>query len=675
MTATFLPLGLAAAIGALCGVYRFLPPSISFLISILCIVLYLSFYSFKFNSDRLRLFILCLTVTATWCTWVSQRTVRPVTPTIVTEVFADCELLDEPRYLEHGYSFRVKLLLPETPYCLRAYSLREPVGLVPGDRMRVIGTIKPFQTPLYGGEQAQNIQAAVTGTQAKLTIKQILRTEKTVPEWKRRFFEARNDINFWVKTQIAKYLTGDSGILAESLLLGNYQQLDDEILIDFRRTGLVHLLALSGLQLMMIWGMFEGLGSILRLPIKYRLAFILLGVLCYRMLLPAMASVDRAFVMALWFIGSRFAGVKLSGWQAWGGALFMLSIMTPSDVASPGFQLSFAAVAGLLLVLPMQQKLIEIDPEKNNPFRKVWHWVLIGSLTSLAAITASAPILVYHFGYLSYTGLLLNLPAVPLSAVILFGTILLCCVSWIPLFATIVGLGTERCGDFLIWLAQFPGSAWGVGSDRFYWIGLISVGLFLWMIAWTKNRRWMRYAGWSMMIVAVIGLLVSNRFVSDNQQQLLSTVYCDGSEAVYVATDDDAAIRFQRSWNRVFGNRPLIILLLSSNPEQNAAMVPGVSIVKAGDAVSSDPQALTTTILWHTVARECNEMQSRGWGYLTDRSGVHHPYLDHLSQETLERLGWTWIVPVGKRDLLQPTDFTANAKWLVDRWNQADETH
>lgn len=194
----------------------------------------------------------------------------------------------------------------------------------------------------------------------------------------------------------------ESAQVSAALIFGERDLYDPEILETYERIGIVHLLAISGLQVSLLSGMvyFGGI----RLGItKEKMQNALLIVLpVYGILTGASPSVMRAVVMTmLVLISLKFGSrTKLLPIDAVSLTLMLFLLLAPFSLYSPGFQLSFA-VSFCLILSP------SIMPGGGRP-------VILMLTTTFIAQLASMPILLFHFYEISVISLLANLLFVPL---------------------------------------------------------------------------------------------------------------------------------------------------------------------------------------------------------------------------------------------------------------------
>ncbi|WP_276480287.1 ComEC/Rec2 family competence protein [Paraflavitalea pollutisoli] len=235
--------------------------------------------------------------------------------------------------------------------------------------------------------------------------------------------------------------------LAEALLIGYKNDLDKPLLQSYINTGLVHIIAISGMHLGLIYALLLFFGS--RLPSSWQRwavpGAILVILWCFVLLTGASPSALRSAIMfSTLLIGSRLP-IHQSPTNALAVSAFLLLWYDPWLCFDVGFQLSYAAVLSILLFLRPITGLL--DPT-NKYLRQVWQLIAL----TLAAQILTLPISLYHFHQFPNLFLIANLVAVPLSGVILVGEVILCCVAWLPDLASWLGW---LLSQMIAWLNRF----------------------------------------------------------------------------------------------------------------------------------------------------------------------------------------------------------------------------
>ena len=136
------------------------------------------------------------------------------------------------------------------------------------------------------------------------------------------------------------------------LVLGQDEAIAEDVRADFERAGLAHLLAVSGENVLLLCTLVFALGMVYDLPLRARLAAAMVLVAIYVPLAGGGPSIQRAGVMGVAGLVAALAGRPGSRWYALGLAAAVTLAFNPHAAGEPGLQLSFAAVAGLLALVP-----------------------------------------------------------------------------------------------------------------------------------------------------------------------------------------------------------------------------------------------------------------------------------------------------------------------------------
>ncbi len=219
----------------------------------------------------------------------------------------------------------------------------------------------------------------------------------------------------WVGFMSSKANGSPAKSLMLAMAMGEKSMLPKEIKNWFAQAGLSHVLAVSGLHAGLIFGLFIWL--LKPLPnhkLTYRiLRFVLLSLAlwAYAWLTGFSASVTRVCLMMNLYAMAGLGRRKVDTLHSLGlAALFMIAI-DYTYLSLPGFQLSFLAVAGILIWVPkLESKRPKVIPK----------WLWSGMSATLAAQLFTTPLALYHFGSFPWLFLLNNLVGIPLGALTLY---------------------------------------------------------------------------------------------------------------------------------------------------------------------------------------------------------------------------------------------------------------
>ncbi len=235
---------------------------------------------------------------------------------------------------------------------------------------------------------------------------------------------------------VAHVLPGPERGLVRAMVLGDRQAVDDDTADAFRAAGTYHVLAISGAQVAFLAGLLTVVLKRLGCPRLPGAMALSIALLFYAELVGGDVPVARATAMAVVVLGGRALDMKADVVNLLALAALALMAHRPSAVCDAGFQLSFAATLGIVVLAP---RLLERWPR--------WPLRLEAAVAaSLAAQVVLLPLLILHFHRLSPAALLLNLAAVPLSAAVLVAGLL------VPMAAVLVPPLAPLAGD-AAWIA------------------------------------------------------------------------------------------------------------------------------------------------------------------------------------------------------------------------------
>ncbi len=297
-----------------------------------------------------------------------------------------------------------------------------------------------------------------------------------------------------LRSAIEEVYDPESVPLLCTLLLGERDQMPEDLRDSFRRAGLAHVLAISGLHISCLAWALDRLLRALRCPGK--VSFVLVGLLmvCYAGLVGFPASVVRAVLMFLFAGMARLFGRPSDGLNGLSAAMIVILLLRPLDVSNPSFILSFSSVAGILLLTrPLSGA--------GQAFLGKGRWLAQKYLqrplaASLAAQLGALPATACLFGALPTYSVLANLPVLPAITLLLpIAMVSLVLGLFFPAAAwplsRLVQLLLNGLTGFAEWIAQLPGAM----VDTPIWpVGLILLYAALCLTATTISaaRYWIR---------------------------------------------------------------------------------------------------------------------------------------------------------------------------------------
>jgi len=309
----------------------------------------------------------------------------------------------------------------------------------------------------------------------------------------------------------------EAGLL-KATVLGDRSGLSQEMNQAFLNSGTYHILAISGLNVSILAGALFGLFRLLRASPRLAAFASALLVTLYAALAGGSASVVRAAVMADTYLLAVILDRRGDLLNTLALSALALLWWNPRFLFDVGFQLTYLATLGIILVLPRCELLLARIP---RPIR----WALESVVITLAATVMTLPVLASAFNRVAPVGVLANLPIVPLSGLITgLGTaasaLLLVTPAGLPWLNQVNGWLV----DLLFWTAQ-RFAAWPWSTLRVYtptpgmllaYYGIVAAWVLgkspirLWSTAPSQagRGRWSRWLAPSCALLLVIQVLL-----------------------------------------------------------------------------------------------------------------------------------------------------------------------
>jgi len=276
----------------------------------------------------------------------------------------------------------------------------------------------------------------------------------------------------------------DQLAIAEALLIGYMQDLDKDLVQAYSNTGVVHIIAISGMHLALIYVMlvciFNKMPFIRKSKI-IKVIFILSCLWLFSLLTGGAASILRSAVMfSCIVIGENF-GRKTSIYNSLAASAFILLCYNPYFLWDVGFQLSYLAVLGIVI---FQKPIYHLLYIKNKWVNKLWALVSV----SLAAQIFTFPVCIYYFHQFPTLFLFTNIIMVPLSSLILFVEIFLIALAWMPFVGSLIGKLTWwlvwLMNKIILWFNDLPFALWdrisaSVASTLILYAFIVCAGYWL----------------------------------------------------------------------------------------------------------------------------------------------------------------------------------------------------
>lgn len=216
------------------------------------------------------------------------------------------------------------------------------------------------------------------------------------------------------------------GNIIAALLLGARRLLEEDTLENFQKTGLLHLLAISGTHVSIVaWLVYQALLRFL-FPFQFCHASVIILCFLYAMLTDMQAPVVRSVIMISVHIFATLIGRKAFAINSLSLSAMIILWFNPLDLMQPGFSLSFCACLAIFkLYLPISSSYKETSSQEKKLYFSFFHYLKEANLVSWIAWIGTAPLLAYYFYQINPFGAVFTVILMPMVTMILALSILL----------------------------------------------------------------------------------------------------------------------------------------------------------------------------------------------------------------------------------------------------------
>jgi competence protein ComEC len=374
-----------------------------------------------------------------------------VTAQITTDPQLTVKRVSGRNFLPPSYSFMASLQILESAQS--KFAMRIPVRIITSDKS--ITKLLPGQR--ISGEVAV-LKSKESRVAALLINRGTFKVISSPSKWSNSLGKIRRGLR-------AASGTGDGASLIPGMVLGDTSLQSDEFRNNMRRSGLTHLVAVSGANFAIVSAFVLWCMQFLFRSMRFRIIATAIALICFIALVRPSPSVLRAAAMAAVLLIAYGTKRGVDSLPALGFAIALVVVGDPWQARDPGFALSVLATAGLLLFAPRVVALFERALPK----------ILAQAMAPpIAAMVFCAPVIVALSGYLSPMSLLANLFAAPAVAPI----------TIIGFIAALVSPFAPALSTFLIWFIK-PFAIWvawiaeWAASYRVLIIGKGSIGFLI----------------------------------------------------------------------------------------------------------------------------------------------------------------------------------------------------
>lgn len=541
------------------------------------------------------------------------------------------------------------------PHLVRITTSAKDVPVRTGEAVTVRATLTPPPEPIEPGgfdfaRQAWFKSLGATG----YATGHITPADAPPPPLDLRIWGAIDALRASVSDRVSAVLPGETGAIAVALITGIRGGIPQEVTEAMRDAGLAHVLAISGLHMMIMAGtvfwlarallaLFPSLA--LRFPIKkWAAAVALLAATFYLALSGASVPTVRAWIMmSIFLIAVMLDRPAITMRNVALAALAILAV-APESLFDPSFEMSFAAVIALVAIYEWLASRKRLHMPEASPTWRGLRWggaLILGvGLTTLIAGTAVAPFAVYHFHRMTHFGLVANLIAAPLVSVLIMPMALLALIAMpfgleaVPLYA--MGYGIEIMVGAADWVASWPGAVSILPRISGTALALIVLG-GLWLCLW---RRPMRALG---LVIAAAGIALAP--AAHRPDVLIdregATAALRGTHGDLIFPPATAATYSVENW------------LLADGDDRDASTLPDneafrcdplgcigrvkgktVALIREGGALEEDCRVADIVIVPFSIGQRCRAARVIVDRRILKEKGAHALYIEGLSIRT-----------------------------------------
>jgi competence protein ComEC len=391
-----------------------------------------------------------------------------------------------------------------------------------GDTVEIVGRLQTPRGPANPGEF--DTAAALRDRRIRAQI-QVRKTAEAVNrigegwQWSPAGWLAV--LRDWGQRTLTQAIPGERGGIAVALLLGDGSSMTQEDWDQYKRTGVIHALAISGYHLVILAAFLNLVLRFVPLRRRYAAVGIAAFLLVYALLAGGRPPILRAAVMVCAVTGSLVLRRPSMPANTLALAWLVVGMLNPSDLFEPGCQLSFLAVAVLYFGIRRWSQG-NADPHvqpsavkqwlfpSNDPMRRLigesrpaWQRIVLGilrrlALAYLAALMiwlTAAPLVAAHYHLVAPVGILIGPITVFFTSIALIAGFLLLLFTPIcgPLAsgcAWVTSTSLGACDGLVRFADSLPGSHWYVGDIPRWWLGAFYLVLFGILLVEPLRRGW-----------------------------------------------------------------------------------------------------------------------------------------------------------------------------------------
>ncbi len=302
-----------------------------------------------------------------------------------------------------------------------------------------------------------------------------------------------------------------SGVI-KALLTGNQNYVNKNILIQYRNSGVLHSLSASGLHV----AVFAAIPSFLLIPLLRKniaMSVSLFTVLLYLYITDIPIPLIRAVIMFGLFYLQSLLFRKRNVFNYLMLTCSIILIFSPWEIFSPGFQLSFAATAGILIFYKQYKYSLRSLPDKIS-----------GSIAvTMSAQIMTIPIVLFHMNQLNLSGLAANIVVIPLISLIMGTAVFTIIISFVSINSAIAsGYMTDLIFKLSALITNFF-SELRLNFFVFDITPLLILLLLLSLVPVINNRKSMKLRFYPVIISTLLCVIYMKKYYQNNEDRYVIT--------------------------------------------------------------------------------------------------------------------------------------------------------
>lgn len=439
------------ALGIILGQWIVLPAWIW--VGILCI--FVCFYFWCKN-----LIVLYLLISLLGSTWITQRNLLPQNSLafLPYQHAINCQAIEGVVISPEDYFIQVQQILINDNWQevsgrvkLRAWG-RGDLKWTYGDHVRIYGKMYPihdFRSGSFSYRRYLKERGVFWMFSPKKSGLEVIGVNQG-----NMFIASAYDTRGRMNDIFDQYLAPRESAFVSALVIGARHNMPKDLKEVFVNTGTAHILAISGMNMAVLVTVFFFFFQITFIPRRWKFIMTAIFLFAYAYISGWSPSVVRATIMSAVLLSSFAFEQEGEALNSLGLAAFILMTLDPRNLFDIGFQLSFAAVVGILTLTRPIEGLLTCLPK----------FLAISIAVSTAAFVTTSGIIAYHFHMVTPVSVLANIPIVPLADMVMALGLALVFVSFCPMVATLFAACLKAILSAMIlcavWFSKIPWGSW-----------------------------------------------------------------------------------------------------------------------------------------------------------------------------------------------------------------------